>query len=268
MRLERHRYLASAAIAIVFSAAGGSIQAGATTRAAAHPERSSPAGAGVINSSNPRGSFGSALVGSARVKVGPSALAIDTATDTIYSANGTNANGPNRGGDTVSVIDGRDCQAHDVSLCKGPWPTIKVGSLPSTITVDEVTDTVYVTIDGETGSDTVAVFNGATCNGRVTWGCDQKPARVRVRILSVRDLRRFREPHRLRSQSGRQLHQRYALDDQLVDMQRGRSGRMLDPDTTDRDGRKRARRRCCQPGNPHRVRGRKRRGLGVRCEHL
>ena len=56
------------------------------------------------------------------------------------------------------------------SATQGPWPTIKVGSLPSTIMVDEVTDTAYVTIDGETGSDTVAVFNGATCNGRVTGG--------------------------------------------------------------------------------------------------
>jgi DNA-binding beta-propeller fold protein YncE len=162
MRLERHRYLVSAAIAVVFTAAGGSIQAGAT-------------------GSSPRGSFGSALVGSARVRLGPSALAIDIATDTIYSANGSNANGPNPGGNTVSVIDGRHCQARAVSRCTGPWPTIRVGNIPSTITVDQVTDTVYVTIDGNAGTtNAVSVFNGAICNGRVAWGCDQTPARVRV----------------------------------------------------------------------------------------
>jgi DNA-binding beta-propeller fold protein YncE len=182
MRLERHRSLVGAVIAVVFTAAGGSIQAGATSRAVTHAARSNATGAvQVASGSNPRGSFGSALVGSARVKVGPSALAIDTATDTIYSANGNNANGgvvP--GGNTVSVIDGHHCQAQDVSRCRGPWPTIRVGSLPSTITIDQVTETVYVTIDGENGNDTVAVFNGATCNARVTWGCDQTPARVRV----------------------------------------------------------------------------------------
>ena len=182
MRLERHRSLVGAVIAVLFTAAGGSIQAGATSRAVTHAERSSAAGAvRGATSTNPRGSFGSALVGSAPVKVGPSALAIDPATDTIYSANGSNANGTSPGGDTVSVIDGRHCQAQNVSRCEGPWPTIRVGNMPSTITVDQVTDTVYVTVNGNSGTtNAVSVFNGAICNGRVTWGCDQTPARVRV----------------------------------------------------------------------------------------
>ena len=64
----------------------------------------------------PFGSFGSALVGSAAVQPGPSAVAVDRATNTIYVANGNNANGPvSPGGDTVSVIDGRRCNALDVS---------------------------------------------------------------------------------------------------------------------------------------------------------
>jgi YVTN family beta-propeller protein len=124
------------------------------------------------------GSFGSALVGSAPVQPGPAAVAVDRATNTIYVANGYNDNGPvSPGGDTVSVIDGRHCNAQDVSRCQGPWPTIKVGNLPSTVAVDQATDTVYVTI---IGSNTVAVFNGATCNGQVTAGCGQAPAHVRV----------------------------------------------------------------------------------------
>jgi DNA-binding beta-propeller fold protein YncE len=137
------------------------------------------AGAAPSGWSNHRsGSFGSALAGSAPVRPGLSAVAVDRATNTIYVANGNNANGsPSPGGDTVSVIDGHRCKALDVSRCKGPWPTVKVGSLPSTIAVDQVTDTVYVTIFG---SNTVAVFNGATCNSRVTRGCRKAPAHVRV----------------------------------------------------------------------------------------
>src|SRR6516165_885672 len=123
------------------------------------------------------GFFGSALVGSTPVQPGPSAVAVDQATDTIYVANGDNADGPNPGGNTVSVIDGRRCNARDVSRCKGPWPTVKVGNLPSSITVDQATDTVYVTI---LTSNKVAVFNGATCDSHVTWGCHQPPTYVRV----------------------------------------------------------------------------------------
>ena len=110
------------------------------------------------------GSFGSALVGSAPVQPGPAAVAVDTATDTIYVASGSNNNGPTSTNvDTVSVIDGRRCQALDVSHCKGPWPAIQVGLDPSTLTVDEATDTIYVT---NIGDNTVSVINGATCNAR------------------------------------------------------------------------------------------------------
>jgi YVTN family beta-propeller protein len=122
--------------------------------------------------------FGSALLASAPVRPEPSAVAVDRTTNTIYVANGVNVSGPSTvTGDTVSVIDGRRCRASDVSRCKGPWPTVKVGDSPSTITVDQATDTVYVTI---LSNDTVAVFNGATCNGRVSSGCGQTAAHVPV----------------------------------------------------------------------------------------
>ncbi len=126
--------------------------------------------------------FGSALAGSAPVGNGPSLLAVNTATHTIYVANGENNNGPAAGGDTVSVIDARRCNAHDVSDCKGPWPTITVGNgrladLPSGIAIDQQTDTVYVT---NVGDNTVSVVNGGTCNAENTRGCDQTPAEVPV----------------------------------------------------------------------------------------
>jgi DNA-binding beta-propeller fold protein YncE len=117
-------------------------------------------------------------VGSAPVGNEPSELALDSATHTVYVANGYNDNGPQgAGGDTVSVIDTRRCDALDISRCRGPWPTITVGSAPSTIAVDEATDTVYV---DNTGGTTVSVFNGATCNAMDTLGCSQTPATVPV----------------------------------------------------------------------------------------
>ena len=124
-----------------------------------------------------RDGFGTALVGSAPVGKGPSVVALDAATHTIYVANGNNDDGPNVGGNTVSVIDARHCHAQDVSRCKGPWPTITVGNLPSGIAIDQQTDTVYVT---NAGDNTVSVFNGATCNALVTSGCGQTPATVPV----------------------------------------------------------------------------------------
>ncbi len=131
--------------------------------------------------------FGSALVGSTPVGNGPSLLAVNPATHTIYVANGANDNGPSAGGDTVSVIDTRRCNAHDLRRCSGPWPTITVGSgtagdLPSGIAIDQATDTVYV---ANVGANTVSVFNGATCNAVDHDGCDQTPANVPVGLGPV-----------------------------------------------------------------------------------
>jgi len=130
-----------------------------------------------LNASTGLFGFGSALVGSAPVGNLPAAVAINPATHTIYVANGFGSNGPSEGGNTVSVIDARHCDAQDVSRCKGPWPTITVGNLPSGIAIDERTDTVYVS---DFGDDTVSVLNGATCNALDYSGCGQTPATVPV----------------------------------------------------------------------------------------
>ena len=126
--------------------------------------------------------FGTALVGSARVGNGPDFSAIDPATHTLYVTNGFNEDGNPAGGNTVSVIDTRHCQAQDVSRCAGPWPTIAVGNMPSSVAVDEKTDTVYVS---NAGDNTVSVFNGAVCNAENISGCGQTPATVPVGMVPV-----------------------------------------------------------------------------------
>lgn len=126
--------------------------------------------------------FGTALVGSAPVGNGPDFSAIDPATHTLYVTNGFNEDGNPAGGNTVSVIDTRYCRARDVSRCAGPWPTIAVGNMPSSVAVDEKTDTVYVS---NVGDNTVSVFNGASCNAENISGCGQAPATVPVGMVPV-----------------------------------------------------------------------------------
>jgi DNA-binding beta-propeller fold protein YncE len=131
-----------------------------------------------VASSGP-GSFGTALVGSVSVPVGPGGVAVDAATDTIYVASGNNPNGAPVANppDTITVINGSQCQASNVARCEGPWPTVTVGDLPGAVTVDQATDTVYV---ANYGDNTVSVINGATCNAHDDSGCGQTPATVPV----------------------------------------------------------------------------------------
>ncbi len=139
----------------------------------------SVAGTRALGPVSPFSGLGSSLVDSSPVGNGPSTLAINSATHTIYVANGYNDNGDQlpTPGNTLSVINARDCHARDASRCHGPWPTITVGNMPSGIAVDERTDTVYVT---NVQDNTVSVFNGATCNAEDTSGCRQTPATVPV----------------------------------------------------------------------------------------
>jgi DNA-binding beta-propeller fold protein YncE len=117
-------------------------------------------------------------------RAGPDYLDVDVATDTVYAANG----GPSgEGGDTVSVIDGAACNGHTGHGCGRIRASVKVGLNPSTVTVDQATDTVYVANhDGAIGGLTsasgaagsVSVINGARCNAKITSGCGLVPATV------------------------------------------------------------------------------------------
>ena len=229
-----------------------------------------------LGSLSDRFGSGSALVGSAPVGNGPDFTAVDPATHTLYVTNGFNEDGNPDGGNTVSVIDERHCQADDVSRCKGPWPTLTVGSDPnadpSAVAIDQQTDTLYV---ADSNDNTVAVFNGATCNAETSAGCGQTPAMVPVGVAAGRDLRRPGQPHRVHPQRRRGR----PLDARHRDVQRDRSRSLSDHAPADRHGRWHPGRRRRGPFDSHGVRDRVRgpglrvpsrhqRRFGVRREHL
>ena len=125
-------------------------------------------------------SFGAALVGRAPTGKGPAATLYDASTDTIYVANGFGPDSPSLGGNTVTVIDGRRCDARSVAGCKGPWPTITVGELPSALAVDPARHTLFATSWPEDGPGSVAVVDISHCRAGDTTGCGSSLATIPV----------------------------------------------------------------------------------------
>ena len=78
---------------------------------------------------------------------GPTGVAIDQATDSVYVAN--------NGGDTVSVIDGATCNAAHQTGCAGHASTLTVGNGPFAIGINPTTDTIYVTDNGAVSIGTI-----------------------------------------------------------------------------------------------------------------
>jgi DNA-binding beta-propeller fold protein YncE len=107
----------------------------------------------------------------ATVRVGqfPQFLAVDSRTHTIYVANGVS--------NTVSVIDGRECNATTTAGCRRPRASVSVGPGPFALVVNEATGSVYVT---DLGATTVSVIDGQTCNATVISGCGRRPGTINV----------------------------------------------------------------------------------------
>ncbi len=181
----------------------------------------------------------------ATVKVGAAPIgdAVDQRTDTVYVVN--------TGSNTVSVIDGRTCNATVRSGC-GTVETIPVGSGPNVDAVDEKTDTIYV---ANFGSNTVSAIDGATCNSMVTSGCGKTPPVVHVGS-GPQGLGVDAKTDTVYDTNGNG-NVRLGLGDQRRHMQRDRHERVR-PDTghgqADRPGRRRRRsttrrtRHTCSPG--------------------
>ena len=104
--------------------------------------------------------------GPVQVHAGDSSIgiAVDETTNTVYITHASD--------DTVSVVDGRTCNAHLTTGCGEPHPSVHVGSLPSHLVLDSSTGTLYVTNEGaEAPGDTVSMIDTTLCNGRITSGC-------------------------------------------------------------------------------------------------
>jgi YVTN family beta-propeller protein len=98
---------------------------------------------------------------------GPGLLAVNSVTDTVYVANTFD--------NTVSVINGADCNAVNTSGCGRAPATVPVGGGPTFPGIDPTTNTIYVP---NSNDGTVSVINGATCDAEDTSGCSQTPATV------------------------------------------------------------------------------------------
>jgi DNA-binding beta-propeller fold protein YncE len=98
---------------------------------------------------------------------GPGLVAVNVVTDTVYVGN--------LFGNTVSVINGAECNAMNTFGCGRAPATVQVGSGPGIPGIDPSTNTIYVP---NSNDGTVSVITGATCDARDTSGCSQTPPTV------------------------------------------------------------------------------------------
>jgi DNA-binding beta-propeller fold protein YncE len=107
----------------------------------------------------------------------PGTPAANPRTGTVYVPIQCAASGcPAQNGHVVDVINAAKCKAKIRSDCR-VVARAAVGNSPLAVVVDEATDTLYVT-NGNDG--TVAVINGATCNGTDHAGCGSLAATAKV----------------------------------------------------------------------------------------
>jgi DNA-binding beta-propeller fold protein YncE len=109
---------------------------------------------------------------------GPGPPALNPATRTLYVPYGINFS-------RVGVANAATCNATDTSGCGQAPAVVKVGQCTFTLAVSAATDTIYAPSAGSvasgcTSGDTVAVINGATCNGTDHSGCGHLAATARV----------------------------------------------------------------------------------------
>jgi DNA-binding beta-propeller fold protein YncE len=103
----------------------------------------------------------------------PWGIAVDSATDTIYTANFADGEHPG----TVSVINGATCNGTDHSGCGQTPAAAPAGFGAINVTINPATNTVYVANLEDTS---VTVIEGATCSGTDTTGCGQAHPKVAV----------------------------------------------------------------------------------------
>ena len=140
------------------------------------PAPHSAAATSTLGPNSPFSGLGSSLVGSTPVGNGPSTLAINPATHTIYVANGYNTTGPSAGGNTVSVIDARRLPGAGRFALQGAVADDH-GREPAERDRDRQADRHR--LRDQLRDNTVSVFNGATCNARTRRVAGRRPRRCR-----------------------------------------------------------------------------------------
>ena len=80
-------------------------------------------------------------------------------------------------GNRVAVVDAATCNAADTSGCGQTPAVVRAGQGTFVLAVSAATDTVY---GPHVSSDTVAVINGATCNGTDHSGCGHLAATAKA----------------------------------------------------------------------------------------
>jgi DNA-binding beta-propeller fold protein YncE len=99
---------------------------------------------------------------------------LNPTTQTLYTVVGKNGN-------HVAVLNAATCNAEMTAGCGQTPALIPVGPFTSQLAVSVAPDTIYAPSAGQSHSgDTLAVINGATCNGTTHSGCGQPAATVTV----------------------------------------------------------------------------------------
>jgi YVTN family beta-propeller protein len=108
---------------------------------------------------------------------GPGPPALNPATRSLYVPFGMDAN-------RVAVVNAATCNAQHTSGCGQAPGAVKVGKGTFVLAVSAATDTVYAPSAGAQGNGhTVAVINGAACNGTDHSGCGHLAATIQVGLL-------------------------------------------------------------------------------------
>lgn len=104
-------------------------------------------------------------------------LAPDPATNSVY----VTEFGDDFRGSTVYIVDGRHCEATDVSGCSRVPARFTSGAAPLDVVIDDPEHSFYVLNNGDGDVDgEVAVYDNRTCNAVVTGGCSHSAARFMV----------------------------------------------------------------------------------------
>jgi YVTN family beta-propeller protein len=86
----------------------------------------------------------------------PIGIAVNGKTNTVYVANASG---------TVAVVNGRTCDAANMSRCHVQPAAVRVGANPQFLAVDQRTNTIYV---ANSSANTVSVIDGSTRRVRAT----------------------------------------------------------------------------------------------------